>query len=86
VQEIIRERDENVAQTVKSAQGYDFYKNIPKKMREALKAAGVTDDDDDAIDDAGERDADGDMAEADSSLFTLHLKKCRKAFVNPSML
>ena len=44
VQEIIKERDENVAQTVKSALGYDFYKNIPKKMREALKAAGVTDD------------------------------------------
>ena len=72
VQEIIRERDENVAQTVKSAQGYDFYKNIPKKMREALKAAGVADDDDDAIEEAEERDADGDMAEADSSLFTLH--------------
>ena len=72
VQEIIRERDENVAQTVKSAQGYDFYKNIPKKMREALKAAGVADDDDDAIEDTGERDADGDMAEADSSFFTLH--------------
>ena len=44
VQEIIKERDENVAQTVKSAQAYDFYKNIPKKMREALKAAGVTDE------------------------------------------
>jgi hypothetical protein len=72
VQEIIRERDENVAQTVKSAQGYDFYKNIPKKMREALKAAGVADDDDDAIGEAEERDADGDMAEADSPFFTLH--------------
>ena len=47
VQEIIKERDENVAQTVKSAQGYDFYKNIPKKMREALKAAGVTDEESD---------------------------------------
>ena len=65
VQEIIRERDENVAQTVKSAQGYDFYKNIPKKMREALKVAGVMDEDEseepieEAMDD-------------DSSLFTLH--------------
>ena len=65
VQEIIRERDENVAQTVKSAQGYDFYKNIPKKMREALKVAGVMDEDEseepieEALDD-------------DSSLFTLH--------------
>ena len=64
VQEIIRERDENVAQTVKSAQGYDFYKNIPKKMREALKVAGVMDEDEseepieEALDD-------------DSSLFTL---------------
>ena len=38
VQEIIRERDENVAQTVKSAQGYDFYKNIPKKMEAGFKA------------------------------------------------
>ncbi len=65
VQEIIRERDENVAQTVKSAQGYDFYKNIPKKMREALKVAGVMDEDEseepieEAMDD-------------DSSLFTIH--------------
>ena len=45
VQEIVKERDENVAQTVKSAQGYEFYKNIPKKMQEALKAAGAMDDD-----------------------------------------
>ena len=45
VQEIIEERGENVAQTVKSAQGFDFYKNIPKKMREALKLVGALDDD-----------------------------------------
>ena len=41
VQEIVQERGENVAQTVKSAQSYDFYKNIPKKMQEALRRAGV---------------------------------------------
>ena len=41
VQEIINERDENVAQTVKSAQGYDFLKGIPRRMQNALKAAGV---------------------------------------------
>ena len=70
VQEIIRERDENVAQTVKSAQGYDFYKNIPKKMREALKAAGVADDDDDAIEEAEERELQD--SQDDSSLLTLH--------------
>ena len=45
VQEIIKERNENVAQTVKSAQGYVFYKNIPKKMQEALRAVGVMDED-----------------------------------------
>ena len=41
VQEIVQERGENVAQTVKSAQSYDFYKNIPKKMQQALRRAGV---------------------------------------------
>ena len=45
VQEIIEERGENVAQTVKSAQGFDFYKNIPKKMQEALRKVGALDDD-----------------------------------------
>ena len=45
VQEIIEERGENVAQTVKSAQGYDFYKNIPKKMQEALRKVGALDED-----------------------------------------
>ena len=43
VQEIIEERNEDVATTVKSAQGYEFLKGIPKRMREALKAAGATD-------------------------------------------
>ena len=41
VQEIVQERGENVAQTVKSAQSYTFYKNIPKKMQQALRRAGV---------------------------------------------
>ena len=83
VQEIIRERNENVAQTVKSAQGYDFYKNIPKKMREALKAAGVTDDDDDAIEEAEERELQD--SQDDSSLFTLHLRGFLRVSVNRLM-
>ena len=41
VKEIIKERNEDVAQTVKSAQGYEFLKGIPKRMQQALKAAGA---------------------------------------------
>ena len=41
VKEIIKERNEDVAQTVKSAQGYEFLKGIPKRMQLALKAAGA---------------------------------------------
>ena len=41
VQEIIKERNENVAQTVKSAQGYEFLKGIPKRMQKALQATGA---------------------------------------------
>ena len=41
VQEIIDERNEDVATTVKSAQGYEFLKGIPKRMREALEATGA---------------------------------------------
>ncbi len=41
VQEIIEERGEDVATTVKSAQGYEFLKGIPKRMKEALKATGA---------------------------------------------
>ena len=41
VQEIIDERNEDVAATVKSAQGYEFLKGVPKRMKEALIAAGV---------------------------------------------
>jgi hypothetical protein len=41
VKEIIEERGEDVATTVKSAQGYEFLKGIPKRMQMALKAAGA---------------------------------------------
>ena len=41
VQEILKERNEDVANTVKSAQGYEFLKGIPKRMQKALKAVGA---------------------------------------------
>ena len=41
VQEIIEERGEDVATTVKSAQGYEFLKGIPKRMKDALKVVGA---------------------------------------------
>ena len=41
VKEIIEERGEDVSTTVKSAQGYEFLKGIPKRMQQALKAAGA---------------------------------------------
>ena len=41
VKEIIEERNEDVSTTVKSAQGYEFLKGIPKRMREALSKAGA---------------------------------------------
>ena len=41
VKEIIDERNEDVSDTVKSAQGYEFLKGIPKRMQQALKAAGA---------------------------------------------
>ena len=41
VKEIIEERGEDVSATVKSAQGYEFLKGIPKRMQQALKAAGA---------------------------------------------
>ena len=41
VKEIIEERGEDVAQTVKSAQGYEFLKGIPKRMKAALESAGA---------------------------------------------
>jgi hypothetical protein len=41
VRDIVEERNEDVAMTVKSAQGYEFLKGIPKRMKDALKAAGA---------------------------------------------
>ena len=37
VQEIVKERNENVADTVKCAMGYEFLKGIPKRMQKALE-------------------------------------------------
>ena len=36
VKEVVEERNEDVAQTVKSAQGYEFLRGIPKRMKQAL--------------------------------------------------
>ena len=41
VKDIVKERNEDVAQTVQSALGYDFLKGIPKRMQQALKAVGA---------------------------------------------
>ena len=41
VQDIIKERGENVTQTVKSALAFKEEKRIPKRMYRALKAAGI---------------------------------------------
>lgn len=41
VQDIIKERGENVTQTVKSALGFKEEKRIPKRMYRALRAAGI---------------------------------------------
>ena len=45
VKDIVEERNEDVAQTVKSAQGYEFLKGIPKRMKDALKASGAVSQD-----------------------------------------
>ena len=42
VKDIVEERNENVAQTVKSAQDYEFLKGIPRRMQKALEASGAT--------------------------------------------
>jgi len=42
VKDIVEERNEDVATTVKSAQGYEFLKGIPRRMQNALKAAGAS--------------------------------------------
>ena len=41
IKEIVDERNEDVAMTVKSAQGYEFLKGIPKRMQTALKVSGA---------------------------------------------
>ncbi|MBQ8485087.1 MAG: hypothetical protein IJ534_02960 [Bacteroidaceae bacterium] len=41
VAEIVEERNEDVAGTVRSAMEYKMYKNMPKKMLEALEKAGA---------------------------------------------
>ena len=41
VADIVRERNEDVAATVKSALGYEFLKGIPKRMQQALASAGL---------------------------------------------
>ena len=48
VGEIIAERNEDVAATVRSAREFKMYKNIPQRMQQALKAAGAMHDDDSA--------------------------------------
>ena len=42
VKEIVEERNEDVAQTVKSAQGYEFLKGIPRRMQKALEVSGAS--------------------------------------------
>ncbi len=41
VAEIVKERNEDVAATVKSAREYKMFKSMPKKLSEALEKAGV---------------------------------------------
>ena len=43
VKEIVKERNENVAGTVESAMKFDFLRNTPKRMQEALKKSGAVD-------------------------------------------
>jgi hypothetical protein len=42
VKDIVEERNEDVAQTVKSAQSYEFLKGVPRRMQNALKIVGAT--------------------------------------------
>ena len=42
VKDIVEERNEDVAQTVKSAQGYEFLKGVPRRMQNALKIVGAS--------------------------------------------
>ena len=42
VKQIIEERNEDVCATVKSAQGYEFLKGVPRRMQNALKIVGAS--------------------------------------------
>jgi hypothetical protein len=44
VNEIVKERNEDVTQTVKSALGYEFLKGIPRRMQQALEKVGASSD------------------------------------------
>ena len=48
VEEIIQERNEPIAQTIKDAQGYKMYKSIPRRMQNALAVAGAVKEEEDA--------------------------------------
>ena len=48
VQEIIQERNEPIAQTIKDAQGYKMYKSIPRRMQNALVVAGAVKEEENA--------------------------------------
>ena len=61
VAEIVKERNEDVAATVKSAREYKMYKSMPKKLSEALEKAGVKEADQTTPDPSysgGEKDTD----------------------------
>ena len=61
VAEIVKERNEDVAATVKSAREYKMYKSMPKKLCEALEKAGVKEADQTTPDPSysgGEKDSD----------------------------
>ena len=61
VAEIVKERNEDVAATVKSAREYKMYKSMPKKLSEALEKAGVKEADQTTPDPSysgGEKDSD----------------------------
>ena len=44
VDEIVRERDEDVAGTVKAACAFKMFRSIPKRMQSALESVGITGD------------------------------------------
>lgn len=62
VDEIVRERNENVTQTVKSAMDYEFLKGIPKRLQEAIERIKS---------EKSKNKNDGDETEADKDLAQL---------------